>query len=119
MGSLLRRAFKSNDPAINTPRRNEDIAADIIYSDTPAVDDGSVAATVFVGLDSAVTDVQGIKHDKEFINTLEDLAIAMKSPNSNSQGSNSSTHLISSWHGLQIGKTMAHSASLPRNTSRR
>ena len=34
--------------------------------------DGSIAAVIFVGTETQVTDVYGIKLDKQFINTLED-----------------------------------------------
>jgi len=53
-------------------RRNEPVATDTVYSDTPAVDSGAIAAQIFVGTESMVTDIYGIKSDKEFINTLED-----------------------------------------------
>jgi hypothetical protein len=72
MGTMLKRAFKSANPALNVIRRSEPVACDIVYADTPAIDDGSIAAVIFVGLTSKVTDVYGIKTDKQFINTLED-----------------------------------------------
>jgi hypothetical protein len=71
-GTTLKRAFKSPNPALNVTRRNEPIACDIVYSDTPAIDDGSTTAVIFVDLDTQVTDIYGIKTDKQFINTLED-----------------------------------------------
>ena len=43
-----------------------------MYSDEPAVDNGSTAAVIFTGLDTQATDVYGIKTDRQFINTLED-----------------------------------------------
>ena len=71
-GTVLKRAFKSPNPALNVTRRNESVACDIVYADTPAIDDGALAAVIFVGTDTQVTDVYGIKSDKQFINTLED-----------------------------------------------
>jgi Reverse transcriptase (RNA-dependent DNA polymerase) len=71
-GTLLKRSFKSSNPALNVTRRNEAVACDIVYSDVPAIDNGSTAAVIFTGLDTQVTDVYGIKTDKQFINTLED-----------------------------------------------
>jgi hypothetical protein len=71
-GTVLKRTFKSPHPALNVTRRNEPVACDIVYADTPAIDDGSIAAVIFVGTDTQVTDVYGIKTDKQFINTLED-----------------------------------------------
>ena len=71
-GTILKRAFRSPNPALNVPRRNEDVATDIVYSDTPAIDNGSVAAVIFVGTSTKVTDIYGIKTDSQFVNTLQD-----------------------------------------------
>ena len=60
-GTLLKRTFKSPNPALNVTRRSESVACDIVYADTPAVHDGSTSAVVFVGVDTQVTDVYGIK----------------------------------------------------------
>jgi len=57
---------------LNVARRNEPVACDIVYADVPAVDDGSTAAVIFVGTETQVTDVHGIKTDRQFVNTLED-----------------------------------------------
>ena len=40
--------FKSRNPVFNIPRRSEAVATDTIFSDTPAVDDGSTMAQYFV-----------------------------------------------------------------------
>ena len=45
---------------------------DAIFSDTPAVDDGSTMAQFFCGRDTLVCDAYGIKSTKQFINTLSD-----------------------------------------------
>ncbi|GAX27530.1 hypothetical protein FisN_UnNu102, partial [Fistulifera solaris] len=71
-GTLLKRAFKSANPALNVRRRSEAVACDIVYSDTPAIDNGATSAVLFCGRDTYVTDIYGIKTDKQFINTLED-----------------------------------------------
>lgn len=71
-GTLLKRAYKSPNPALNVRRRSEAVACDIVYSDTPAINDGSTAAVLFTGYDTFVTDIYGIKTDRQFINTLED-----------------------------------------------
>ena len=71
-GTLLKRAFRSSNPALNVIRRNESVACDVVYSDVPAVDNGATIATIFTGLDTQVTDVYGIKADRQFVNTLED-----------------------------------------------
>ena len=47
-------------------------ATDTIFSDTPAVDDGSTMAQLFCGHDTLVCDAFGIKSTKQFINTLSD-----------------------------------------------
>jgi len=56
------------NPALNIARRNEAVAADIVYADVPAVDDGSTAAVAFFGRSSYVGDTEGIKSDSQFIN---------------------------------------------------
>ena len=93
-GTTLKRFFKSFNPALNVPRRNERIAADFVYSDTPAVDDGATSAVLFVGLDSSVTDAYGVKTDKQFVNTLEDNIRERGAP----------TQLISDRAQTEIGK---------------
>ena len=45
---------------------------DYVYTDIPAVDDGSMGAQIFVGTESEVCDVQGLKSPKQFVNSLED-----------------------------------------------
>ena len=67
-----RKHFKSRFPALNVHRRHEPVATDTVFSDTPAIDNGSTCAQIFVGTESLVTDVYGMKTDKEFVNTLED-----------------------------------------------
>jgi hypothetical protein len=58
---------------LNVARRSEDLLTDIIYSDTPAVDDGSTSAAIYSGRLSHVLDVFGMKTDAQFVNTLEDI----------------------------------------------
>jgi hypothetical protein len=41
---LLQRHHKAQFPALNVLRRNEPVATDYIYSDTPAIDNGSTGA---------------------------------------------------------------------------
>ena len=79
-GTLLKRTFKSPNPALNVSRRNESVACDIVYSDTTAIADGSNAAVLFVGTDTQVTNIYGIKTDKQFVNTLEDNIIQRGAP---------------------------------------
>ena len=68
----IKKHFKSRYPVFNIPRRSEAVATDTIFSDTPAVDDGSTMAQFFCGRDTLVCDAYGIKSTKQFINTLSD-----------------------------------------------
>ena len=63
-GTLLKKSFKSPNPALNAVRRSEPVACDIVYADDAAINDGSIAAVIFVGIDTQVTDIYGIKTDK-------------------------------------------------------
>ena len=65
--------YKSPYPACNVQRRQKPIATDTIYSDTPAINDGSKVAQLFVGTKSLVSDVYGMKAEKQFVNTLQDV----------------------------------------------
>jgi hypothetical protein len=80
-GTMLKKAFRSPHPALNVYRRNEDVECDIVYSDAPAIFEGSTAAVIFFGTSSKVTDVHGIKRDNQFANTLEDTIIQQGAPN--------------------------------------
>jgi hypothetical protein len=53
-------------------RRNEPVATDTVFSETPADDSGFTAAQLFVDRHSLVADAYGLKTDEEFVNTLED-----------------------------------------------
>ena len=68
----IKKHFKSRNPVFNIPRCSEAVATDTIFSDTPAVDDGSTMAQFFCGRDTLVCDAYGIKTTKQFINTLSD-----------------------------------------------
>ena len=69
---LHQKALKSRNPVFNIPRHSEAVATDTIFSDTPAVDDGSTMAQFFCGRDTLVCDAYGIRSTKQFINTLSD-----------------------------------------------
>ena len=43
----IKKHFKSRNPDFNIPRRSEAVATDTVFSDTPAVDDGSTMAQFF------------------------------------------------------------------------
>jgi hypothetical protein len=72
VSDTLKQHWRSRFPAYNVKRRNEPVATDTVFSDTPAVDSGVNAAQIFVGRESLVVDAYGLKIDKEFVNTLED-----------------------------------------------
>ena len=68
----LKEHFKSRNPVFNIPRRNEPVATDNIFSDTPTINDSSTMAQFFVGRDASVCNAYGIKSQNQFINTLYD-----------------------------------------------
>ena len=72
VSDTLKQHWRSRFPACNVVRRNEPVATDTVFSDTPAVDSGVTAAQIFVGRHTLVADCYGLKTDKEFVNTLED-----------------------------------------------
>ena len=65
--------FKSRFPAFNIPHRNEAVAMDTIFSDSPAIDSGATMAQIFIGKDSLVSDMYPMQSSKQFVNTLEDI----------------------------------------------
>ena len=70
--TYLKKHYKAPNPAFNVRRRDEPVATDTVYSNTPAIDSGATSAQIFVGKESLVTDVYGMKSDKQFVNTLQD-----------------------------------------------
>jgi hypothetical protein len=72
MSTVLKKQYKSPNPAVNIHRQNEPVATDTVFSDTPAIDGGETMAQIFVGTETLVTDVEGMKSKKQFINALED-----------------------------------------------
>ena len=46
--------LSSRNPVFNIPRRNEPVAADTGFSDTPAINDGSTMTQIFVGKNTFV-----------------------------------------------------------------
>ena len=62
----------SPNPALNVHRRNEPVATDTIYSNTPAIESGVTQPQFFVGCKTMVCDAYPMKTDKQFVNTLED-----------------------------------------------
>jgi hypothetical protein len=71
-GTILKKHYKSPFPALNVKRRDEPVATNTVFSDTPAIDGGQTCAQIFVGTETLVTDVYGMKNKKQFVNALED-----------------------------------------------
>ena len=68
---FFKKTYHSPFPAFNLKFRSEPVATDTVYSDTPAVDDGSTCVQPFAGAKTLVADVHGMKTEKKFVNTLE------------------------------------------------
>ena len=68
----FRKHFKTRFPAANIHRRNEPVATNTVFSDTPAIPGGHKCAQLFFGVKTFVTDCYPMKTDAEFVNTLED-----------------------------------------------
>ena len=51
-----KKPFKSRNPVFDIPRRNEPVATDTVFSDTPVINDGSPMAHFLVGKDTLVHD---------------------------------------------------------------
>jgi hypothetical protein len=52
ISDTLKQHCRSKFPACNVKRRNEPVATDMVFNDTPAVDSGVTAAQIFVGQES-------------------------------------------------------------------
>jgi hypothetical protein len=70
--TILKKHYKSPFPALNVQRRDERITRDTVYSNAPDIDGGETCAQIFVGTETLVIDVYGMKTEKQFVNTLED-----------------------------------------------
>ncbi len=60
MSTLLKKQYTFTFPALNVHRRDEPVATDTFYSDTPVVDYGATITQVFVGAESLMTNVKRI-----------------------------------------------------------
>ena len=64
---------KAPFPALNVRRRNECVATDTLFADTPAICSGVTAAQIFVGVSTGYIDVFPLAHDGQFASTLMDV----------------------------------------------
>jgi len=69
----IRNSYRSRFPAANIERRNEPVATDTVYTDTPAYNGGQTCAQVFVGRRSRYIQIYGMNSDAQFVNTLNDV----------------------------------------------
>jgi hypothetical protein len=72
MSTILKKQYKSPNPALIVHPRDEPVATDTIYSNTPGIDCGITSAQLFVGTKTNTADVYPIKSNKQFVNTLLD-----------------------------------------------
>ena len=57
MSTILKKHYKSPNPALNVHHHDEPVATDTVYLDTPAVDDGATSVQFFTGMKSLVSDI--------------------------------------------------------------
>jgi hypothetical protein len=72
MSTILKKQYKSPNPALNVCPRDEPVATDTIFSDTPAIGCGITSAQLFVGTKTHTADVYPIKSNKQFVKKLLD-----------------------------------------------
>jgi len=73
ISTIILKCYKIPFPALNVHRRKEAIATDTVYTNTLAVNNASTCSEIFIGIKSLVADVFGMKTDKQFVNTLEEI----------------------------------------------
>ena len=81
MSAHLQRHYRSPFPALNVRRRDEDVATDTVYGDTPDIEHGYMAAQFFVGTKSLLSDIYGVPTDAQFLKTLQDNVRKRGAPN--------------------------------------
>ena len=67
---VLHKHYKAPFPTLNMLQKDEAIAIDIVYHNTPPIDNRGTSAQIFVGIKTFLTNVYGMKSDKQFIATL-------------------------------------------------
>ena len=68
----LKKHYRSPNPALNVHHHQEPVATDYVFTDVPAIDDSSMGAQIFVGMESEVCNAQDLESPKQFVNLLED-----------------------------------------------
>jgi hypothetical protein len=70
-GPNMMKTYKSPSPACNVRRQNEAVATDTIISQVPAVNTGGIKVTqIFVGRNTLVCNVYGLRSQSQFVNGL-------------------------------------------------
>jgi hypothetical protein len=80
LNTILRKHFKSPNPAVNVRQHDEPVAMDTIQSNVPAIDGGEKYAQIFISTKSLFTDVHGIKSPAQFPGILTDEIITHGAP---------------------------------------
>lgn len=78
--ATLKSRLKLPSPALNVNQRAEPVATGTACSDTPAIDGGEAIAQIFVGARPLVTDMHGIKTEKQLVSALLDNAREQGAP---------------------------------------
>jgi hypothetical protein len=71
-GTILKKHYKYPFLALNVQRCDKCVRRDTVYSDAPDIDGGETCAQIFVGTETLVTNVYGMKTEKQFVNALKD-----------------------------------------------
>ena len=69
----LYNTHKAPFPALNVPRRNEPVATDTIFADTPSVWGGYEMAQFFTGKTTIYGDIYAMNRENQFVQTLFDV----------------------------------------------
>ena len=73
IGKNLHQTIRSPFPAHNVLRRNEPVASDTMFAETPSVNGGYTMAQFYAGRKSLVIDIFPMRSEAEFVNTLLDI----------------------------------------------
>ena len=69
--SVMKKTYHYPFPALNVKRRSEHVVTDTVYCDAPEIENVFTCTKLFVGTKTLLTDVYGIKFDKQFVSSLE------------------------------------------------